>query len=86
MQRDNVVPLHPSDSIRVHVGSIYNAAWMVRNYHRGGRSAIQRLERERAIRTLGLAVRQAFNASDEFEPLLIALWDALNQKDPDPPF
>ena len=67
------------------VASIYNAAWLLRHYWRGSRGAIQRLERAKAIQALGLAVRRAFNATDDFEPLLIAFFDGLSQKD-HPPF
>ena len=78
--------MRPLDEVDGLAGTIYNAGWMVRNYKRGGRSLIQRAEREQAIRHLGLAVRHAFNTSDDFERLLIALFDALNAKDHEPPF
>lgn len=68
-----------------HVAAIYNAAWMVRNYARGGRTTIQRKERQQAIRQLGLTVRSAFNQSEDFEPLLVAVFDGLSPKDA-PPF
>ena len=71
--------------IEVQVAAILNAAWMVRHYARGGRSSIQRAEREEAIRELGLVVREAFSHSDDFEPLLAAVADGLRPKE-DPPF
>lgn len=67
------------------VARIYNAAWMVRHNARGGRSSIQRPERQAAIRELGMVVRQVFNATDDFEPLLVALFDGLHPRDA-PPF
>lgn len=68
-----------------HVTAIYNRWYMVRHYRRGGRSTIQRREREQAIRQLGLAVREAFNASDDFEALLAAVIDGAKQHS-EPPF
>ena len=68
-----------------HVSSIYNAAWFVRHYVRGGRMAIQRQQRQQAIQDMGLVVRKAFNASDDFEPLLTAVVDGLSKSN-DPPF
>jgi hypothetical protein len=67
------------------VAAILNAGWMVRHYQRGGRSSIHRLERQQAIQRLGLTIRDAFSKSDDFEPLLVAVVDALRPKD-DPPF
>ena len=67
------------------VARIYNAAWMVRFYARGGRTNIQRKQRDAAIRAMGLVIREAFNVSEDFEPLLIAIFDGLSQKD-SPPF
>lgn len=46
---------------------------MVRHYPRPGQRAL----RAAAIRALGLACRAAFNAVDDFEPLFIAIIDAL---------
>jgi hypothetical protein len=60
-----------------HVAAILNAAWMVRHYARGGRSSFQRPERAQAIQRLGLTVREAFNRSEDFEPLLVAIVDGL---------
>lgn len=68
--------------------AILNAAWMVRHYARGGRmseSAPLRAKRADAIRQLGIVVRDAFNRTENFEPLLIALYNGLAPKD-DPPF
>lgn len=67
------------------VASILNAGWMVRHYARGGRGSIHKLERQQAIQRLGLTIRDAFNKSEDFEPLLIAVVDGLRPKD-DPPF
>lgn len=60
------------------VASIYNAAWWVRYYRRPGQGA----ERDRALHELGLAARAAFNSSEDFEPLLRALVDALSPREP----
>lgn len=65
---------------------IYNDGWWVRRYGRGARSSLQRTERAQAIRRLGLTVREAFAACDDFETLLLALFDCLNHKDEPPPF
>lgn len=68
--------------------AILNAAWMVRHYARGGRmseSAPFRAKRAEAIRQLGIIVRDAFNQSEDFEPLLAAVYNGLSPKD-DPPF
>lgn len=67
------------------VAAILNAAWMVRHYARGGRSAIQRTRRAQAIQKMGLTVREAFDSSDDFETLLGAVVDGLRPRD-DPPF
>lgn len=67
------------------VAGILNAAWMVRHYARGGRSRLQRAQRSQAIQQLGLTVRDAFNRSEDFEPLLAALVDGLRPRD-EPPF
>ena len=58
---------------------IYEAAWWVRHHWRPGQ------RRAQALRRLGLAVRRAFNASDDFEPLLYAVCHALSEI-PDPRF
>jgi hypothetical protein len=73
------------ETITHHVSAIYNAAWFVRFYARGGRVAIQQKQRKKAIQDMGLVIRKAFNASDDFEPLLTAVADGLSQKN-DPPF
>lgn len=67
------------------VAGILNASWMVRHYARGGRSTIQAKERTEAILDLGLAVREAFTQSNDFEALLAAVVDGLRPKN-DPPF
>jgi hypothetical protein len=68
-----------------HVAAILNAGWMVRHYVRGARSQTQKLQRKQAIQFLGVTVREAFNASDDYEALLVAVVDGLRPKD-DPPF
>ena len=68
-----------------HVARILNAAWMVRNYARGGRSQISQAQRERAIQALGAIVREAFHSSEDFEPLLAAVVEGLRPKE-EPPF
>ena len=70
---------------QAHVAAILNASYMVRHYARGGRSSLQRTQRSQAIQRLGLTVRDAFNESDDYEPLLAAVVDGLRPKD-DPPF
>lgn len=67
------------------VAAILNACWLVRHYRRGGRTLIQREERQEAIHKLGLLIRDAFNSSEDFEPLLVALHDGLNPEE-HPPF
>lgn len=68
------------------VAAILNAGYMVRHYARGGRlTFLMREERAEAIRHMGLTVRDAFNKSDDFEPLLVAVVDGLRPRD-DPPF
>lgn len=62
----------------IHV--IYNDWWMVRHYALQ-RTPTERLRRRQAIRKLGLTVRAAFNSSDDFEPLLIALVEGANPKE-----
>jgi hypothetical protein len=67
---------------RVH--GIYAACWWVRHY-REQRTVAMRLGRAQAIQRLGLAVRDAFNSSDDFEVLLTALVDGLTNTHK-PPF
>jgi hypothetical protein len=66
------------------VSAILNAAYMVRHYARGGRLQIERDKRKKAIREMGLTVRDAFNSSDDFEALLAAVVDGLSPKDMQP--
>jgi hypothetical protein len=66
-------------------GEIRNAGYFVRYYWRGGRTSIGRTLRKQAILRMGLAVREAFNKSDDFEALLAAVADSLRSRD-DPPF
>lgn len=63
---------------------IYNACWWVRRYALQ-RTPAMRAARVEAIRRLGLLLREAFNATDDFEPLLVAIVDGLRPRD-DPPF
>jgi hypothetical protein len=67
----------PEPCIALHVAAILNAAWLVRHYARGARSRIHQAERAAAIAALGHAVRAAFTASEDFEPLLQAILDGL---------
>ena len=69
------------------VAAILNASWMVRHYARGARHRQSPIAKKRAaaIRELGLVVRDAFNKSEDFEPLLAAVVDGLRPKD-EPPF
>jgi len=53
---------------------------MVRHYPR----SFQREQRAAAIRQLGCAVRDAFNQSEDFEPLLAAICDGLRPRDERP--
>lgn len=66
-----------------HAAAIRNACWMVRHYARP--LARVREQRAQAIWRLGLTVREAFNSTEEFEPLLCALVEGLRPHDP-PPF
>jgi hypothetical protein len=63
--------------IERHGAAIRNAGYMVRHYPRPG----QRAQRAAAIHALGLACRAAFNDVDDFEPLLVAIVDALAPHD-----
>jgi hypothetical protein len=67
--------------------AIREAAWWVRHYRRGARlPAISGPQRAQAIQRLGLAVRHAFNESDDFELLLRAVLEGLSPRDDPPPF
>jgi len=57
------------DPLAAHLSAICSAAWWVRWWCRPH----QREQRERAIRELGLAARAAFNATEDFEPVLCAI-------------
>lgn len=74
----------PEKSSAELVSAIFNAAWMVRHYQRGGRLTIQRLQRAQAIQRMGLTVRDAFNRSEDFEALLAAVVDGLRPKEDQP--
>ena len=62
------------------LAAIRNAGWMVLHYQLQ-RTSHDRLCRAQAIQKMGLAVRDAFNNSDDFEPLLGAVLDALRPRD-----
>ncbi len=62
-----------TDQTAALVAELYNAAYLVRQYQRG-RSSVQRAQ---AVQRMGLAVRHAFNSSDDFAPLLRAVADGL---------
>jgi hypothetical protein len=63
--------------------AILNDAWMVRHYGLE-RNESQRLLRAQAIKKLGLTIREAFAATDNFEPLLAAICDGLRPRDEKP--
>lgn len=65
---------------------IRNAGYFVRHYWRGGRGTTSRQAalRAQAIHRMGLAVREAFNKSDNFEQLLSAVADGLRPRDDQP--
>lgn len=67
------------------VAAIYNDAYMVRRWVRGGRTTIGREERQAAIHKLGLTVRRAFDTSEDYEALLTAVYHGL-APNADPPF
>lgn len=70
------------------VARILNAAYLVRHYSRGGRmseSSPLRHKRSEAIVAMGVAVREAFTVSSDFEALLTAVYHGL-APDEDPPF
>ena len=58
------------------LSSIYNACWWLRQTR--GRKT---MARDQAILALGLACRSAFQATDDFEPILTALLDGLSPRD-----
>jgi hypothetical protein len=68
------------------VSAIYNACWWVRHYERGARVRSLAVYRQQAILKLGLTCREVFSRTDDFEPVLTALVDGLNPRDPPPPF
>lgn len=59
------------------VAAIYNAAWSVRYWRRPA----QHEQKAQAVARLGFVVRDAFNASEDFGPLLEAIRDALSERD-----
>lgn len=58
-----------------HVTAIYNAAWQVRDLSRPH----QIEKKAQAVARLGFIVRAAFNASEDFGPLLEAVREALSR-------
>jgi len=66
-----------TNSTAARIAAILNAAYLVRLYCR----PIQRRQRAGAIAELGRAVREAFNSSEDFEPLLRAVVDGLLPRD-----
>jgi hypothetical protein len=60
-----------------HVARILNDWYMVRYYQRGAR-------REQAILKLGLTIREAFTASNDYKALIAAVLDGGRQKDERP--
>ena len=66
--------------MRDHISAIHNAAFLVRHYA-SQRGSSGRLRRAQAVLQLGLAVREAFNQSDDFETILAALLDDLRPLD-----
>ena len=64
------------DPTAAHVAAIYNAAWHVRDLCRPH----QLDKKAQAVARLGLAVRVAFNATENFAPLLEAIRDALGDQ------
>jgi hypothetical protein len=58
---------------------ILNAAYLVRLYPRPA----QRLARAQAIVQLGRACREAFNETEDFEPLFQAIVDGLSPRERD---
>lgn len=66
------------------LAEIRNAAWFFRYYSRGRRhrrGSPMKLRYEQAVQRLGLAVRVAFNSSDDFELMLDALLDSAISRD-----
>lgn len=58
------------------IAAIFNAGWLVRLWCRPH----QREKKAEAIRALGLIARGAFNATEDFGPLLYAIRDALIER------
>lgn len=65
------------DPVAAHVSAICNAAWWVRWWCRPHQAE----RRARAVRELGLAARDAFNATEDFAPLLYAIARTLPRED-----
>lgn len=55
------------------IAAVYNAAYMLRHYKGPRRSQAE--ARRHAIQELGVAVRIALNATEDYLPVLIALID-----------
>lgn len=65
-----------TDTTATHAAAIYAAAWHVRNTR-----TIHRTRYAQAVQRLGLTVRQVFNESEDFGPLLQAVADSLKTRD-----
>lgn len=65
------------------LAAIRNAGWLIRHYALQ-RTRHDRARRAEAIMEMGMAVREAFALSDDFEPLLVAVVDGLRPLDNQP--
>lgn len=65
------------------IAEILNDGWMVRHYVLQ-RTPHDRLCRAQAIQKMGLAVREAFSHSDDFEALLGAVVESLRPRNNQP--
>lgn len=66
------------------VAAILQDGYMVRNYWRGAKSSIGRIQRQQAILKMGMTIREAFNRSNDFEALIAAVADGVRPKDEQP--
>ena len=66
--------------MRARRAAILNALYMVRHYRRPCLHA----QRDAAIKAAGAIVREAFNATDDFEPIFAAILDGLRPEDERP--
>jgi hypothetical protein len=70
------------EDVQQFCAEIRNAAFLVRHYRRPR----DRERRAEAIRSLGEVCRMAFNSTEDYEALLVAIVDALKPQDYEPPF